>query len=55
MVIFLGGTLSQFSWTQFQDQLGSIYRPVKSQEMSFWAALAIYFPAVTSIMTGVDV
>ena len=54
VMIFLGGALSHFSVARFQENLSSSYSAVGGQEMGFWAAFAIYFPAVTGIMTGVN-
>lgn len=54
IIIFLGGALSQFDFAQFEKNLDPSYSVVGGQTMSFWAAFAIYFPAVTGIMTGVN-
>jgi amino acid transporter len=48
---FLGGALLLFDPTLFQANLGPSYtRP----EIGFWMVFAIYFPAVTGILAGVN-
>jgi amino acid transporter len=48
---FLGGSLKLFNPAQFQENLGPAYtHPITG----FWAVFAIYFPAVTGILTGVN-
>ena len=54
VVSFLGGALSHFSSEQFLANWESEYTSMGGQGMSFWIAFAIYFPAVTGIMTGVN-
>lgn len=46
---FVGLSLD-FSWSTFQDNIISEYPEGKG----FWSMFAIYFPAVTGIMTGVN-
>lgn len=54
IIFFLGGALTHFEIARFEANLSSDYTPIGGQNMSFWAAFAIYFPAVTGIMTGVN-
>ena len=37
-----------------ENGLSFAHSAEEAQEMGFWAAFAIYFPAVTGIMTGVN-
>ncbi len=48
---FLGGALKHFNSAQFHENLGPAYAPPIT---GFWAVFAIYFPAVTGILTGVN-
>lgn len=48
---FLGGALLLFDPALFQANLGSSYT---KPEIGFWAVFAIYFPAVTGILAGVN-
>ena len=54
IVIFFGGALSHFSYDRLISNWDSSYSSVGGQSMSFWGVFAIYFPAVTGIMTGVN-
>lgn len=56
IVAFLGGALSMFSTETFYENLGSGYSaiPGKDGNYNFWIILAIYFPAVTGILAGVN-
>ena len=51
IVAFLGGAISHFDPTTFVQNYPSGYR---DSGMSFWVLFAIYFPAVTGIMAGVN-
>lgn len=54
VVIFLGGALTHFELNQFWDNMGTHFAVDGEDASSFWSAFAIYFPAVTGIMTGVN-
>ena len=54
ILIFMGGAALHFSPERFAANLEPSYSPVGGQMMNFWSAFAIYFPAVTGIMTGVN-
>jgi len=51
IVSFLGGALLLFDPELLQANLGSSY---SSNKISFWVVFAIYFPAVTGILAGVN-
>jgi len=51
IVSFLGGALFLFDPELFQANLSSSY---SNNGISFWAVFAIYFPAVTGILAGVN-
>lgn len=51
IIAFLGGALKHFNPAQFRANLGPAYAPPMT---GFWAVFAIYFPAVTGILTGVN-
>lgn len=51
IVAFIGGALEHFSWTRFNANWSCAF---SGEGMSFWAVFAIYFPAVTGIMAGVN-
>jgi len=51
IVAFMGGALMRFNVAQFRANLGPAYAPPIA---GFWALFAIYFPAVTGILTGVN-
>ena len=48
---FLGGAISHFDTATFVENWSSDYR---GSGLSFWILFAIYFPAVTGIMAGVN-
>ncbi|MFC1841028.1 amino acid permease, partial [Thermodesulfobacteriota bacterium] len=48
---FMGGALIHFSGDLFKTNLYSAY---SSADISFWVVFALYFPAVTGIMAGVN-
>lgn len=50
IVAFLGGAILQFDGEVLAANWSSAYAP----ELGFWAVFAIYFPAVTGIMAGVN-
>ncbi|MGD9160026.1 MAG: amino acid permease [Desulfobacteraceae bacterium] len=51
IVAFMGGSLVNFSSDTFSSNLGPEY---SSENLSFWVVFALYFPAVTGIMAGVN-
>ena len=51
ILAFMGGSLQNFSGDLFSANLGSEYT---SANISFWVVFALYFPAVTGIMAGVN-
>ncbi len=51
IIIFMCGSIARFSIDIFSANLGSEYT---SDNLSFWVVFAIYFPAVTGIMSGVN-
>ncbi|MDG5813649.1 amino acid permease [Chitinispirillales bacterium ANBcel5] len=50
ILAFMGGAALNFDAGLFQENL----RPFEGTTFSFWALFAIYFPAVTGIMAGVN-
>ena len=48
---FLGGAIARFNPELFQANFGSAYT---KPTIGFWAVFAIYFPAVTGILAGVN-
>ena len=50
IVVFLGGSLLRFDADLLQTNLRANY----SQNINFWVVFAIYFPAVTGILAGVN-
>lgn len=50
ILAFMGGLALKFSPATFSTNLSSGYR----DSMGFWSTFAIYFPAVTGIMAGVN-
>jgi solute carrier family 12 sodium/potassium/chloride transporter 2 len=48
--VFLGGSLIRFDGAVFKANLSPAYR----DSMNFWRIFAIYFPAVTGILAGVN-
>jgi amino acid transporter len=51
IIVFMGGAIQNFSVAQFKANWNSGYTLPK---YNFWTIFAIYFPAVTGIMTGVN-
>ena len=51
IIAFLGGSLANFNYDIFSANMRSHYT---SGDLSFWAIFALYFPAVTGIMAGVN-
>lgn len=51
VVVFLGGSLSQWNPATFEANLQPVYT---GPEYGFWVIFAIFFPAVTGIMAGVN-
>jgi amino acid transporter len=51
IVSFLGGALLLFDPALFKANLGSSYT---TSEVGFWTVFAIYFPAVTGILAGIN-
>jgi len=50
IVAFMGGSLARFDINIFRANLGPGY----TENISFWIVFAIYFPAVTGILAGVN-
>ncbi len=51
IITFMVGSLLNFSFDIFSSNIGSGYT---SEDVSFWVMFALYFPAVTGIMAGVN-
>ncbi len=51
IITFMVGSLLNFSADTFSSNLGSQF---SSDKISFWVIFALYFPAVTGIMAGVN-
>ena len=51
ILTFLAGALSEWNTATFASNLGQHY---SSEQYDFWVIFAIYFPAVTGIMAGVN-
>ena len=51
IITFMGGALVHFRRDIFSANLGAAY---SSGDISFWVIFALYFPAVTGIMAGVN-
>lgn len=55
IVVFLGGAASNFSMETLQVNWNSGYTPTSNGEpYSFWLIFAIFFPAVTGILAGIN-
>ena len=54
IILFICGALTHFEWSTFEDNLYPRYNDIGDQKTSFWSMFAIYFPAVTGVMTGVN-
>lgn len=50
ILAFMGGMVLRFDPVQFQDNWAPAYEP----GFTFWVCFAIYFPAVTGIMAGIN-
>ncbi len=51
ILALMGGAVLHFSGDTFFENLGSKYTSI---DLSFWVVFALYFPAVTGIMAGVN-
>ncbi|MBN1903619.1 MAG: amino acid permease [Deltaproteobacteria bacterium] len=51
IIVFMGGSLSNFNYSIFSANMRSNYT---SGDISFWVMFALYFPAATGIMAGVN-
>ncbi|MHC4517096.1 MAG: APC family permease [Planctomycetota bacterium] len=51
IVSFLGGALTRFDGALFRENFGPAYT---APTIGFWTVFAIYFPAVTGILAGVN-
>jgi amino acid transporter len=56
IVVFLGGAILRFSPERLAENWGSGYTPATPQgpNYGFWTVFAIYFPAVTGVMAGIN-
>lgn len=54
IITFIGGGLERFTWENLQQNTHSAYGVTPGHSYDFWSIFAIYFPAVTGIMTGVN-
>ena len=50
IAVFMGGGVASFDVSLFQENLGSHY----TKGENFWSIFAVFFPAVTGIMAGVN-
>ena len=48
IVVYLGGAVAHFKWTTLQTNMAP------ARDGQFWMLFAVYFPAVTGIMAGVN-
>ncbi len=57
IVVFIGGALRFFSWSRIYENMGPGYTTIDTVtglRYTFWGILAIYFPAVTGINSGLS-
>lgn len=59
IIVIFAGLIPKFSMETFQANWGAFYTPIDATnpekgKYSFWVVFAIYFPAVTGILAGVN-